>query len=159
MCTNPFSPFTMWLQGANSGLSGLDSLTGLFHDLNTCACMAVLPSCISVHHLCAWCPWKSKLGIRSPGTGVADGCEPPCGCWELNPVLCKSSQYSFLIANQSVSPATFHDFYSSFIVHIYEYSSKSGELFLNDYIFVYECFSGAHVCILVALNLPNTATL
>ena len=23
--------------------------------------------------------------LRSPGTGVTDGCEPPCGCWELNP--------------------------------------------------------------------------
>ena len=22
---------------------------------------------------------------RSPGTGIADSCELPCGCWELNP--------------------------------------------------------------------------
>ena len=23
-------------------------------------------------------------GVSSPGTEVMDGCEPPCGCWELN---------------------------------------------------------------------------
>ena len=23
-------------------------------------------------------------GIESPGAGVKNGCEPPCGCWELN---------------------------------------------------------------------------
>ena len=23
-------------------------------------------------------------GVRSPGTGVTDSCELPCGCWELN---------------------------------------------------------------------------
>jgi hypothetical protein len=22
--------------------------------------------------------------VRCPGTGVTDGCEPPCGCWESN---------------------------------------------------------------------------
>ena len=22
--------------------------------------------------------------VTSPGTGVTDGCEPPCMCWELN---------------------------------------------------------------------------
>ena len=22
--------------------------------------------------------------VGSPGTGVMDGCKPPCGCWELN---------------------------------------------------------------------------
>ena len=24
-------------------------------------------------------------GVRSSGAGVADSCEPPGGCWELNP--------------------------------------------------------------------------
>jgi len=28
--------------------------------------------------------WRSEA-IRSLGTGVADSCEPPDGCWELNP--------------------------------------------------------------------------
>jgi hypothetical protein len=38
-----------------------------------------------VYHLYAWCPWRPEEGIRSPGTGVADDCEPLCGYWELNP--------------------------------------------------------------------------
>ena len=29
------------------------------------------------HNLCK--------GVRSPRTRVIDGCEPPYGCWELNP--------------------------------------------------------------------------
>jgi hypothetical protein len=33
-------------------------------------------ACVSVYHLCAVV--EAKEGIRSPGTGVADGCEPPC---------------------------------------------------------------------------------
>lgn len=31
-----------------------------------------------------WCPWRSEEGIRSPETGVTDGWEPQCECWELN---------------------------------------------------------------------------
>lgn len=48
---------------------------------------SVLPSyfylCMYEHHLSAWCLWRPKEGIRSPRTGVTDGCEPQCGCWEL----------------------------------------------------------------------------
>ena len=29
-----------------------------------------------------------REGITSPGTGVADGCQPPCGCWEVIPSHC-----------------------------------------------------------------------
>lgn len=36
--------------------------------------MSVLPACTYMHHMCAWVPWN----------GVADSCEPPCGCWEPN---------------------------------------------------------------------------
>ena len=28
---------------------------------------------------------RLEEGIRSPGSGVTDGCEPPCGYGELNP--------------------------------------------------------------------------
>jgi hypothetical protein len=35
----------------------------------------------SVCHLCAWRLLRSE-GIGCPGTGVMDGCEPACGCWE-----------------------------------------------------------------------------
>lgn len=30
-------------------------------------------------------PKEPEEGVASPGTGVAYGCEPLCGCWEWNP--------------------------------------------------------------------------
>ena len=40
-------------------------------------------------HVCmytvyAWYPQRPEEDIGSPGTGVTDGCEPPCGSWKLN---------------------------------------------------------------------------
>ncbi|XP_060240758.1 E3 ubiquitin-protein ligase NEDD4 isoform X1 [Meriones unguiculatus] len=32
-----------------------------------------------------FCLDKQEDGVGSPGSEVTDGCEPPCGCWELNP--------------------------------------------------------------------------
>ncbi|CAO2634374.1 E3 ubiquitin-protein ligase NEDD4, partial [Lemmus lemmus] len=32
-----------------------------------------------------FCLDKTEEGVGSPGSEVTDGCEPPCGCWELNP--------------------------------------------------------------------------
>ena len=31
------------------------------------------------------CPGSPEEGIRCVGTGVTDGFELPCGCWELKP--------------------------------------------------------------------------
>jgi hypothetical protein len=31
--------------------------------------------------------WTPSEAVRFPGTEVTDGCEPPCGGWELNPGL------------------------------------------------------------------------
>ena len=31
------------------------------------------------------CSWRPEEGVGSPETGVTGGCEPLCGCWELNP--------------------------------------------------------------------------
>jgi hypothetical protein len=33
-------------------------------------------------------PQKPEEDSGSPGTGVTDGCEPPCGCWNQTQVLC-----------------------------------------------------------------------
>lgn len=33
----------------------------------------------------AWSCWKLAEAVRSPRTGVTDGCESQLGCWELNP--------------------------------------------------------------------------
>jgi hypothetical protein len=47
-----------------------------------------------VHHVYVWYMYTSEERVRFPGTGIVDGCKPPCGCWELNPVLLKIYKYS-----------------------------------------------------------------
>lgn len=58
--------------------------TFFFQDLFYFICVIVLPVCMSVCHMYAWCSWSSEDGTRSPGTKVIDGYKSPCGCWELN---------------------------------------------------------------------------
>lgn len=36
-------------------------------------CMGVLSAYTSVHHMCAWCPGRSKEGVESLGPGVTGG--------------------------------------------------------------------------------------
>lgn len=43
----------------------------------------------------AWYLRRSEKSIRSPGTGVTDGCEPPCGCCESN--LCPLEEQQMLL--------------------------------------------------------------
>ena len=47
--------------------------------------MDILPACMYMCHVHV-VPMEARDGgsVRSPGTGVIDGCEPPCGCWESN---------------------------------------------------------------------------
>lgn len=45
--------------------------------------MDILSACVSVCHLCAWHLQRPDKGIRSPGSGITDGCDWLCGCWEL----------------------------------------------------------------------------
>ena len=47
-------------------------------------CIDALPTWISVHCVHVWCPQRPKKVLTPPGTGVRNGCEPPCGCWDLN---------------------------------------------------------------------------
>ena len=46
--------------------------------------MGVFPGCISVHHVCSWCPWRSEEGVGSLGTEVTDACETPGMWWKLS---------------------------------------------------------------------------
>lgn len=55
------------------------SLNKLFISLLFFMCLSALPECMSVTHMHAW--WKPEEDVRSPGTGLVDGCEWPCGCW------------------------------------------------------------------------------
>jgi hypothetical protein len=55
-----------------------------FLDFSICLFIfSVFPICINEHYVCL-IPLRSEEGIGSPGTGVIDGCESPCGCWELS---------------------------------------------------------------------------
>lgn len=47
-------------------------------------CMCVLPACMYTYYVHAWCPWGPKVGVVSPGSGVPDGCESPCGSLKPN---------------------------------------------------------------------------
>jgi hypothetical protein len=46
-------------------------------------CAGTLSVCMSVYRIPAECPRRPEA-VGSFGTRVRDGCEPPCGCWELN---------------------------------------------------------------------------
>ena len=74
-------------QGLRSGgqcsLQPAPNSCGAYCSLYLCVCLLCLH--VSVHHICAWYPWRPEEGGRCPGAGATDGCEPPCGCWELNP--------------------------------------------------------------------------
>ena len=51
-------------------------------------CMGALLASVGTvcrHTHCVWCPQRLEDGTGSPETGVADGCEPTCGCCESNP--------------------------------------------------------------------------
>jgi hypothetical protein len=50
-------------------------------------CVSVLPACMSVYHVCAWCPQGSEDGAEFTAAGVVGGCKPLCGCWEPNSVV------------------------------------------------------------------------
>ena len=43
-----------------------------------------LASCLSVHHVHAWCLQRSEEGVGSPRASVKKDCGQLCGCWELN---------------------------------------------------------------------------
>jgi hypothetical protein len=40
-------------------------------------------TCMHVYTICMQCPQRHKDAIKSIGTGVLDGCELPCGGWQL----------------------------------------------------------------------------
>lgn len=45
-------------------------------------CMGALTACMSVYHVCAWCPQKPVEDIRSLESGVTDNCKFPHECLE-----------------------------------------------------------------------------
>lgn len=41
-------------------------------------CVLLALTCVHRIHACG--PWRLDEAIEFPGPGVAEGCEPPCGC-------------------------------------------------------------------------------
>lgn len=79
--------------------------------------------CVSIPRVCLASP-QALEGIRSSGTGVTDGCEPPRGFWELNtgPFL----EHPVLALRHSTGPlpspsaTCFHVFYCRFTFRVGE---------------------------------------
>lgn len=42
-------------------------------------------ACMSLCTTCAHGPHRGQKSVQSPRTGITDGCEPLCGCWEWKP--------------------------------------------------------------------------
>lgn len=73
---------------------------------------------MSVLCVWAWCHWESKEGVRSPVTGITDGCELPCECWEQN--LDPPQEHPMLLTPQpSLQPLQklFYSIIFSFLRH------------------------------------------
>lgn len=64
-----------------------------------------LPTCMSVCSMHAWYLQISEGGLRSPGTGVTEGCDLPWGCWEATPGLLQ--EQALLISQPSFQPLIF----------------------------------------------------
>lgn len=56
-----------------------------------------------MHTVCALCLWRPEEGIKATGTGVADGPELPCKCWDQNPSLLQE-QWLLLTTELLFSP-------------------------------------------------------
>ena len=63
-----------------------------------------MSTCMCTHHLILGTQGGEKKS-SVPGTGVTNGCELSCGCWELNPGLSKSSRHSLTYASSFQSSA------------------------------------------------------
>jgi hypothetical protein len=57
--------------------------------------LSVLPACMYVHHVCAWCLQKSEGDVGFSGVEVVDDLEPTSGCWKLNSAPLQEQQILF----------------------------------------------------------------
>ena len=138
----PYCPFFMFLSKQPENLSKVksfsrpdasapvtqDTLQGPHHSGFPSGSLTlrinVLRACV-----CVPCVCLVPKEVRSPGTAVKDGCEPPCRCWAWTQVLCENK------CCLALSPLQ-----SSFLCVIIRFF-----LFLKFYI--YRCFVGGHVCV------------
>lgn len=57
--------------------------------------MRVLPACMSVYRMKAWCLWRSEKSVGFLGTGVRDCCEQACGVLRIKPGFSRRAAHSF----------------------------------------------------------------
>lgn len=63
------------------GPSAFQRIHSFLKDFFVCVYVDVLPTFVTAPHV----PTEARRGGGSPGARVTDSCEPPQGCWELNP--------------------------------------------------------------------------
>lgn len=68
-------------------------------------CMGVLPVCVFMHDICAYCLLRPEEGVPSLEAWVTDGSELPSRCWELKLGLPEELQV-FLTAEPSLQLLT-----------------------------------------------------
>lgn len=85
--------------------------------------MDVLPACMSVLSMRAWCLQGSEGSIGFLRTRVTDGCELPCRCWESNLGFLEG-QPVFLTTEQSQAPCP-GLFFTKFISYLGPYPLNS----------------------------------
>lgn len=59
----------------------LDFIFKLFYCIFMC--IGILPACMSVDQVCAWCPQEAEEGVRSSEIEIKDPCKLKCGFWKL----------------------------------------------------------------------------
>lgn len=74
-----------------------------------------LPSYMYAHLVQVWYPRSPEQGTRSPKTGVIDGCNLPCGCWDLNELGSSARAVSVLTSE----PHFQHSFFFFFCLFVY----------------------------------------
>lgn len=68
--------------------------------------MTVLPAYMCAHNVNALCPRKAEEGVRSPGTGLTDGCVSPFGYWGCNLDPLQEEQEPEAILKQDIASST-----------------------------------------------------
>lgn len=70
--------------------------------------MLVLPTWMSMYHVCDWCQWRPEEDTGFPGTRVTDDDELQRGCWELK-IGPLREQPALLTAAPPLQPLVFNE--------------------------------------------------
>lgn len=113
--------------------------------------VAVLPTCISVHHMPVWCPQRSQEKDHISSNWNYRYFEPLCKCWESNHDPLEEQQYA-----QQISPSLrkrlLKSLFLSFILHII-LCSLCLHICVYVHMHVYICVGVCgHICVSVCVH-------